>query len=86
MTTNILLQTTESLISAIQAEDVEAFRTLVQGITTAGLAAGDIQGCGSIVSYQGLGSQHYMLRQGSIPSITKILCDLRNSMKWSKFF
>ncbi len=44
MTTNMLLQTTESLISAIQAEDVEAFRTLVQGITTAGLAAGAYPG------------------------------------------
>ncbi|WP_165710293.1 hypothetical protein [Stenotrophomonas maltophilia] len=44
MTTNILLQTTESLISAIQAEDIEAFRTLVQGITTAGLAAGAYPG------------------------------------------
>lgn len=44
MTTNILLQTTESLISAIQAEDVEAFRTFVQGITTAGLAAGAYPG------------------------------------------
>ncbi|WP_143048207.1 MULTISPECIES: hypothetical protein [Stenotrophomonas] len=44
MTTNILLQTTESLISAIQAEDVAAFRTLVQSITTAGLAAGAYPG------------------------------------------
>lgn len=44
MTTNILSQTTERLIQAIQAEDVEAFRTLVQGITTAGLAAGAYPG------------------------------------------
>lgn len=44
MTTNTLSQTTEKLISAIQAEDVEAFRTLVQNITAAGLAAGAYPG------------------------------------------
>ncbi|WP_157173531.1 hypothetical protein [Stenotrophomonas maltophilia] len=44
MTTNILLQTTESLISAIQAEDVEGFRTLVHDTVAAGLAAGAYPG------------------------------------------
>lgn len=44
MTQNILLQTTEKLISAIQVEDVDAFRALVQSITAAGLAAGAYPG------------------------------------------
>lgn len=44
MTTNTLSQTTEKLISAIQEEDVEAFRTLVQNITAAGRAAGAYPG------------------------------------------